>query len=328
MPRILVYRPILCAITCALLSGATGLCPDSWAKSGTEGDLSAARSLFEANLDAIRRRDREAYLACYLDESTLARTSPDGPLMGFASLARESAATPWPDLFEGEDLRLVPIRPGLVYGTYRYRVRYGDMEQSGLSERLFLKTPRGWRIAVTSAFPSPPGTPPPPRVLVGATLIDGTGAPPLPDSVVLLRGGTIECAGSRRQCPVPEGVGVLALAGQWITPGLIDAHVHFSQNGWAGGRPDALDLRAIYPYEKVQADLRDHPDRFFRSYLCSGVTGVFRRSSSAAPIAASTCATRSGFLTRAAIWNRYGSRWSGAPPARRSTSCSFTTSLW
>src|SRR5206468_12449412 len=28
-------------------------------------------------------------------------------------------------IFEGIDLQLVPIRPGLVYGTYRYRVRYG-----------------------------------------------------------------------------------------------------------------------------------------------------------------------------------------------------------
>jgi imidazolonepropionase-like amidohydrolase len=51
--------------------------------------------------------------------------------------------------------------------------------------------------------------------------------------------------------------------------------VHFSQTGWADGRPDALDARDRHPYEQVEAGLRVHPERFFRSYLCSGVTSVF-----------------------------------------------------
>src|SRR5207249_469091 len=58
-------------------------------------------------------------------------------------------------------------------------------------------------------------------------------------------------------------------------PGLIDTHVHFSQTGWVDGRPDALDLRDRYPYELVEAELHARPERFFRSYLCSGVTSVF-----------------------------------------------------
>jgi hypothetical protein len=95
-------------------------------------------------------------------------------------------------VFEASDLQLVPVRPGVVYGTYRYRVRYGAEEQRGISERFFVKTKDGWRIAVTSAFPAPPGTPPPPRALVGATLLDGTGGPPVPDAVVVLRGGKID----------------------------------------------------------------------------------------------------------------------------------------
>ena len=39
--------------------------------------------------------------------------------------------------------------------------------------------------------------------------------------------------------------------GLWITPGLVDAHVHFSQTGWADGRPDSLDLRDRHPYDKT-----------------------------------------------------------------------------
>lgn len=237
-------------------------------------DVAAARALFEKNLDAIRRRDRDAYLACYLQADTLARTGPEGAQLGYEPLSKETGAE-WPDLFEGLDLQLVPVRPGLVYGTYRYRVRYGAREDSGISERFFVRTGGGWKIAVSTAFSAPPGTPPPPRALAGATLVDGTGGPPVPDSVVILRGGKIDCAGTRAQCPPPQGIDLLDLKGLWITPGIVDAHVHFSQTGWADGRPDALDVRDRYPYEEVQAGLRAHPERFLRSYLCSGVTAVF-----------------------------------------------------
>jgi imidazolonepropionase-like amidohydrolase len=237
-------------------------------------DRAAARALFEANLDAIRRRDRDAYLACYLDSDALARTGPEGPRLGFGALARE-AGDGWPDRFEGLDLQLIPVRPGLVYGTYRYRVRYGEREDSGLSERFFVRTEAGWKIAVSTAFPAPPGTPPPPRALVGATLLDGTGGRPVRDAVVILRGGRIDCAGGRTRCPVPGGIDVLDLRGLWITPGIVDAHVHFSQTGWADGRPDALDVRDRHPYDQVQAGLRARPERFLRSHLCSGVTAVF-----------------------------------------------------
>ncbi len=237
-------------------------------------DVAEARALFTRNLAAIRAKDRAAYLACYLDAKSLVRTSPEGPVLGFSEFAKQ-AGDNWPDVLEALDLNLVPLRDGVVYGTYRYRVRYGGDERFGLSERLFVKTPAGWRITFTSAFEAPPGTPPPPRAFVGATLIDGTGAPPVPDAVVLVRAGRIECAGSREACRVPDGVAATDLRGAFLTPGLIDSHVHFAQTGWADGRPDAFDVRATHPYEEVESALRAHPERFFRSYLCSGVTAVF-----------------------------------------------------
>jgi imidazolonepropionase-like amidohydrolase len=116
---------------------------------------------------------------------------------------------------------------------------------------------------------------PPVKALVGATLVDGTGAAPVPDAAVIIRGDRIECAGTRAACPVPGGAEVTDLRGKWLTPGLVDAHVHFSQTGWADGRPDALDTRDQHPYDDVEAGLRAHPERFFRAFLCSGVTSVF-----------------------------------------------------
>ncbi len=258
-------------VLAALLLAAV---PPARGQSSPAADVAAARAVFEKNLQAIRDKNRDAYLSCYLQSEGLARTGPEGFDLGYAGLAA-SAGEAWPDHIEADDIRLTPVRPGVVYGTYRYRVRYGGQEVSGLSERLFLQTPEGWKIAVSTAFPALPGVPPPARALVGATLVDGTGAPPVRDAVVLIREGKIECAGSRAACPVPAGVRVTDLAGHWITPGIVDAHVHFSQTGWADGRPDSLDARDRHPYEKVVADLARHPERFGRSHLCSGVTAVF-----------------------------------------------------
>ncbi len=249
--------------------------PSRAAARDATSDLAAARALFDRNLDAIRKKDRDAYLACYLNAATLARNGPGGLLLGYEQHAQQAGDSPWPDLFEGKDLQLVSVRPGVVYGTYRYRVRYGTEEHAGISERIFLETPEGWKIAMTSAFDAPAGTPPPPRALTGGTLWDGTGDAMVRDAVVVMRGGAIECAGSRSQCAVPEGIETMDVNGHWIVPGLIDAHVHFSQTGWADGRPDALDVRDAFPYETVQSDLRSDPDVRLRAYLCSGVTSVF-----------------------------------------------------
>ncbi|MGH7483926.1 MAG: amidohydrolase family protein [Longimicrobiales bacterium] len=110
--------------------------------------------------------------------------------------------------------------------------------------------------------------------LVGGTLLDGTGAAPIADAVVVARDGRIACAGPARACAVTGDVAVVDVSGRWIVPGLVDAHVHYSQTGWVDGRPDALDLRERFPYEETIAEL-ETPEPFYRSYLCSGVTATF-----------------------------------------------------
>ncbi|HEX6088183.1 MAG TPA: amidohydrolase family protein [Thermoanaerobaculia bacterium] len=234
-------------------------------------DLRAARGVFEENIAAIRNKDRAKYVSLYLQSDKLVRLGPAGFTLGYEDFAKGAGGS-WPDTIEATDMRLTPLRPGVVYGTYRYRVRYGANEIAGLSERVFVETPQGWKIALTGAINAPLGTPPPARAITGATLIDGRGGAPVPNAVVVIRDGKIECAG---RCEVPAGVDTIDARGMWITPGLVDAHVHFSQTGWADGRPDALDLRKDHPYATTIADLRAHPERFARSYLCSGVTAVF-----------------------------------------------------
>jgi imidazolonepropionase-like amidohydrolase len=243
-----------------------------------QSDTAAARGVFNGNIDAIHRRDRARYLSYYLQSPEFVRNGPAGLQLGYAPMAA-ARDTSWPDSLIATDLRLVPVRPGVVYGQYRYRVTQHGITSIGTSERLFVRTPAGWRIAVSTAFNAPPGTHPAPVVLVGATLVDGTGAAPVPNAVVVVREGRIACLGASGSCPTPADGEPIAdtmnLNGLWVIPGLVDAHVHFSQTGWVDGRPDALDRRADFPYDRTVAGLEAHPERFLRAYLCTGVTAVF-----------------------------------------------------
>ena len=65
--------------------------------------------------------------------------------------------------------------------------------------------------------------------LVGGQLIDGTGAPPVADSVVVIRDGRIESAGPRGTTPVPAGAETLDVTGKTIIPGLVNLHVHYRE---------------------------------------------------------------------------------------------------
>ena len=117
-------------------------------------DSIAALALFRDNIDAIHKRDSQRYLATYLQSPRLVRNGPQGPDFGYDDWAARRDST-WPDTLIATDLTVVPIASGVVYGTYRYDVRYGDSTSTGISERVFVRTPAGWRIAVTTAFGSP-----------------------------------------------------------------------------------------------------------------------------------------------------------------------------
>ena len=74
---------------------------------------------------------------------------------------------------------------------------------------------------------APPEFEPGGLALVGAQLIDGTGAAPVADSVVVIRDGRVESAGSRDAIPIPEGAEVVDATGKTVIPGLVNLHVHY-----------------------------------------------------------------------------------------------------
>jgi imidazolonepropionase-like amidohydrolase len=103
----------------------------------------------------------------------------------------------------------------------------------------------------------------------GATLIDGAGNPPRPDSLVVVSAGKIVSIG--RATPealraLPAGTPIVNASGRWIVPGLIDAHVHAETNeelktmlrwGVTSARLMAEDVAAA---ERMASASRRRPD--------------------------------------------------------------------
>lgn len=92
--------------------------------------------------------------------------------------------------------------------------------------------------------------------LVGATLIDGTGAAPIPNATILIEGSRISAVGPRRAVSVPTGTTVIDVTGKYLLPGFVDLHMHLTYP--ANQDPDALQtnseatLRAIHYMEMFQ----------------------------------------------------------------------------
>lgn len=110
-------------------------------------------------------------------------------------------------------------------------------------------------------------------LLEGGTLIDVEGKTVRPNMNILLEGGMIKTI-SKEPISVSSATKKLELDGQFVLPGLIDAHIHLFQSGGLYTRPDALDLREYHPYEQEQSWLKDNAGRLLKRYLRAGITTV------------------------------------------------------
>ena len=68
--------------------------------------------------------------------------------------------------------------------------------------------------------------------IVGGTLIDGTGAAPIPDAAIVIHNGRIVAVGPRSKVKIPNHANVVDARGKTILPGLWDMHAHFEQVEW------------------------------------------------------------------------------------------------
>jgi imidazolonepropionase-like amidohydrolase len=93
--------------------------------------------------------------------------------------------------------------------------------------------------AAAAAAGSAPQTPA--LAIVGGTVIDGNGGPPLSNAVVVVRDGRIAGIGPASSTPVPPGARTIDASGKFLTPGFIDTNVHLSlYGGHTGERYETL----------------------------------------------------------------------------------------
>ena len=99
--------------------------------------------------------------------------------------------------------------------------------------------------------------------IVGATLIDGSGGKPVPDSVIVIEGTKIKAAGPRSEVQVPAGAREIDGSGKYVIPGLMDANVHLFRD---------VSVEFIARYEDRFEDLIEEAAQVA---LKGGVTTVF-----------------------------------------------------
>ncbi|HXV60897.1 MAG TPA: hydrolase, partial [Vicinamibacteria bacterium] len=80
--------------------------------------------------------------------------------------------------------------------------------------------------------------------IVGATVIDGNGGPPLPEAVIVVDGDRIAAIGPASSVQVPRGARIIDAAGKFATPGFIDTNVHLSLYG--GHTPERYETLVRY----------------------------------------------------------------------------------
>ena len=95
-----------------------------------------------------------------------------------------------------------------------------------------------------------------PLALVGARVIDGTGAPPLDDAVLLISEGRIAAVGPSNSVGIPAGAARIDMSGKTILPGLINAHGHVTVD------------------DNTRLPLREHMEQRLQIYADYGVTSV------------------------------------------------------
>ncbi|GAA4989594.1 amidohydrolase family protein [Actinopolymorpha pittospori] len=115
-----------------------------------------------------------------------------------------------------------------------------------------------------------------------ATLIDGTGTDPTPDSTILIVDGKIEAAGPVGSVNIPSDAEIRDLAGAYVIPGLMDANIHLV----SARTPDTL-LEFEGRYEELAFEAAEIALKY-------GLTTVFDTWGPAAPLVAARDAINAG----------------------------------
>lgn len=142
-----------------------------------------------------------------------------------------------------EQITVVPLEPGVstytasvppgIYHAYAWSPDYSQKGaytacQPGASCTDHTLQPITVTVGTTVSgvdlvdWVAPEGSP----IVLSGTLIDGTGADPLPDAVLVIREERIVAVGARAQVSTPDNAQIFDLPQATLLPGFINTHVH------------------------------------------------------------------------------------------------------
>jgi imidazolonepropionase-like amidohydrolase len=129
-------------------------------------------------------------------------------------------------------------------------------------------------VVLAVSAQQPPAASPRPILILGGTLLDGSGAPPRHNDGLLIQNGRLRIVGPRAIDRAPGNARRIDATGKWILPGLIDGHIHLFQTGGLDARPDVVPHPTGRAYPDVVNEIRRAPQVYLRAYICSGITSV------------------------------------------------------
>lgn len=105
----------------------------------------------------------------------------------------------------------------------------------------------GWALALSMAM----GTAGADQglAIVGATVIDGTGAAPQADAIVLVEGDRIKAVGPRALVALPKGMPLIDGRGRYVVPGVLE-------DPSAAGEAKLLTAQGLTPLQAMTALVR------------------------------------------------------------------------
>ncbi|MCG2462173.1 amidohydrolase family protein [Flavobacteriaceae bacterium F89] len=110
--------------------------------------------------------------------------------------------------------------------------------------------------------------------ITDVTILDVEKQKLIPNQTVVITNDLISNIEKSNKIKIPGNVTIIDGSDKYLSPGLVDAHIHFFQNGGLYTRPDAIDLRKFKDYNEEIVYAKSDMETKLRRYLQNGITTV------------------------------------------------------
>jgi imidazolonepropionase-like amidohydrolase len=110
--------------------------------------------------------------------------------------------------------------------------------------------------------------------IINVTITDVEKQKLVPNQTVVITNDLISNIYKSNKLKIPKNATIIDGTEKYLVPGLVDAHIHFFQNGGLYTRPDAIDLRKERNYDQEIALAKTDMENKLRRYLQNGITTV------------------------------------------------------